>query len=350
MRKRVSGVLVFAFLLAAALGAQPGTGPITGGGGGLPGPNEVTEAMLKAVNSPTDEFYLSYEATVGDFEWQAVTSGVGGSTGGTDDALLCADGTGGATLGVCTVGLLDNLSLDGNTVATTTGNLILNPSGTSDISLFGETSTDLRIRLTTAPTPDGSSPAFRLITGNAGAGAALLANSLFTPNETFPTLGVHQGQFIMASGGFVSWYSSSSDFSGARDLLLRRQAAGVMRVDNGSGGVGSALSGVLVEAHTTGDTLDSVESGSVHTNAAAGGSVTLNLPGAAANLRYRFIVMAAQDLVIDAAAGDVIYVGTTASTSGGTATASTIGAQLDCVAVDATNWMCADTGTWTPSS
>jgi hypothetical protein len=40
------------------------------------GANKITEAMLKAVNSATDEYYLTYESTTGDFEWQTAGGGV----------------------------------------------------------------------------------------------------------------------------------------------------------------------------------------------------------------------------------------------------------------------------------
>lgn len=39
----------------------------------------IEESMLKAVNEPTDEYFLTYEAITGDFEWQA-----GGGDGSTD--------------------------------------------------------------------------------------------------------------------------------------------------------------------------------------------------------------------------------------------------------------------------
>ena len=39
------------------------------------GDDKVTEADLKAVNSPTDEYCLTYESTGGDFEWQSCGSG-----------------------------------------------------------------------------------------------------------------------------------------------------------------------------------------------------------------------------------------------------------------------------------
>ena len=47
------------------------------------GADKITEAMLKAVDTPTDEECLTYEATVGDFEWQSC--GTGGSSTWTDN-------------------------------------------------------------------------------------------------------------------------------------------------------------------------------------------------------------------------------------------------------------------------
>ncbi len=44
----------------------------------------ILEAHLKAIDTPTDEECLSYEATVGDFEWQACGGGGGGSGDVTD--------------------------------------------------------------------------------------------------------------------------------------------------------------------------------------------------------------------------------------------------------------------------
>jgi len=43
------------------------------------GADKITEAMLKAVDAPADEECLTYESTVGDFEWQACGGGGGNS-------------------------------------------------------------------------------------------------------------------------------------------------------------------------------------------------------------------------------------------------------------------------------
>lgn len=45
------------------------------------GTDKITEPMLKSVNAPTDEYCLTYEATVGDFEWQTCGSGGGMAIG-----------------------------------------------------------------------------------------------------------------------------------------------------------------------------------------------------------------------------------------------------------------------------
>ena len=52
------------------------TGDVTGSTSLTIASNAVEESMLKAVNSPTDEYALTYESTTGDFEWQQITGGL----------------------------------------------------------------------------------------------------------------------------------------------------------------------------------------------------------------------------------------------------------------------------------
>ena len=49
-----------------------GDATIAAGGALTIAADAIEESMLKAVNSPTDEYALTYEATTGDFEWQAM--------------------------------------------------------------------------------------------------------------------------------------------------------------------------------------------------------------------------------------------------------------------------------------
>lgn len=81
--------------------------------------NAVEESMLKAVNAPTDEYCLTYEATVGDFEWQ--TCGAGGISDVVDDTTPQLGG---------------NLDVNGNSiVSVSNGNIVLLPNGTGNVQL-----------------------------------------------------------------------------------------------------------------------------------------------------------------------------------------------------------------------
>jgi len=47
------------------------TGDVTGATALTIGSDKILEGMLKSVNAPTDEYFLTYESTTGDFEWQS---------------------------------------------------------------------------------------------------------------------------------------------------------------------------------------------------------------------------------------------------------------------------------------
>jgi len=95
-----------------------------------------------------------------------------------------------------------------------------------------------------------------------------------------------------------------------------------------------------VEAQTSSPySVLSTDSNKVFTNSGAGGGVTFNLPTAEAGLTYTFVVATAQNLIIDAAAGDTIQAAGNVSAASGTATSNTIGDVLVLVAIDSTQWM-----------
>jgi hypothetical protein len=102
-----------------------------------------------------------------------------------------------------------------------------------------------------------------------------------------------------------------------------------------------------IEAHTSDDTLMTVESGSVHSNLGATGTVTLTLPASApAGTVFTFVVQAAQELRIDPGAATI------RDDSGQTAdkykSADAIGECLTLVADSNGDWATmAKNGTWT---
>jgi len=102
-----------------------------------------------------------------------------------------------------------------------------------------------------------------------------------------------------------------------------------------------------IEAHTSDDTLTVSESGSVHTNLGATGTVKLTLPASAgAGTVLTFVVQAAQQLRVDPGSAAI------RDDSGQTADkykyANTIGACLTLIADSNSNWATiAKYGTWT---
>lgn len=154
--------------------------------------------------------------------------------------------------------------------------------------------------------------------------------------------------YELASGGAVSWSNSATDSLTTKDTGLARDAAGVLRVTDGSTGIGALLTTKVVEAHTGDDTLTDVESFSIHTNEGAAGLVTLTLPTAVAGLTFTFYIQAAQTLTITAASGDTIRNAGTVSAAAGNISDNTVGNLVKLIAVNATEWITESiVGTWT---
>ena len=114
---------------------------------------------------------------------------------------------------------------------------------------------------------------------------------------------------------------------------------------DGTGALGGFLKTVTNDSD--GKTLNVNESGTVQTNAGAGGAAAFTLPTAAAGLEYTFVVMAAQELRVTPGAGDVINYSCTAMDATEYYYADAVGETLHIIAVDATNWIViSSTGTW----
>ena len=94
------------------------------------------------------------------------------------------------------------------------------------------------------------------------------------------------------------------------------------------------------EAHTAGDTLTVAESGSVHTNAGASGTITIVLPAATVGQEFLFVVKAAYELRIDPNTTQTIALPSTGAqgSAGAYLTADAVGEYV--------RLYCAVTGTW----
>jgi len=102
-----------------------------------------------------------------------------------------------------------------------------------------------------------------------------------------------------------------------------------------------------IEAHTSDDTLTAAESGSVHSNLGATGTVTLSLPASApAGTAFSFAVQTAQELRVDP--GSAAIRDDSGQTANKYKSASAIGASLSLVADSNGDWATiAKNGTWT---
>lgn len=134
---------------------------------------------------------------------------------------------------------------------------------------------------------------------------------------------------VTTSGGDIE---SISDSRAGHNVVMPYGAGGVKK---------------MIEAHTADDMLTSVESGSVHTNLGATGTVTLTLPASASQgTVFTFAVQAAQELRVNPGTATV------RDDSGQTAdkykSADAIGECLTLIADSNGDWVTiAKNGTWT---
>lgn len=134
---------------------------------------------------------------------------------------------------------------------------------------------------------------------------------------------------VGTSGGDIT---SITDCRGEHNVAVPYPAGGIRK---------------SVEAHISNDALVMTESGSVHTNLGAAGTVTLTLPAdAVEGTEFTFAVQAAQELRI--APGAAAIHDSSGQTAGKYKAASAVGASLVLVADSNADWIVtAKAGTWT---
>lgn len=134
---------------------------------------------------------------------------------------------------------------------------------------------------------------------------------------------------ISTAGGDIT---SITDCRSGHNIVIPWAAGGIRRT---------------IEAHTTDDTLTAAESGSVHTNLGAAGTITLMLPGTAnVGSEYAFTVQEARELRVHP--GTAAIRDASGQTAGKYKSAVVIGASLVLVADSNGDWVTvAKNGTWT---
>lgn len=236
--------------------------------------------------------------------------GIGGSTGPTDNAILRDDGGLGTTLQSSVVTISDN-------AGGTAGSTMLQSTGSGNLFVNS----------------NAASPGLWL--GAAG-----------TPNAAVTVTGI----LLRQTGQFV--WTSSGSINGAPGLGIGWSANGVGKVTNGSNGIGSLLSSILVEANTAGsgapNVLAATESGTLLTNEGSTARNYHTLPTAAAGLQLEFACQDADGIRITCGADDTLRVIDKVTAAAGYIESTTIGSVVRVVALNGVEWFAMSIhGIWT---
>lgn len=130
--------------------------------------------------------------------------------------------------------------------------------------------------------------------------------------------------------------------SGSTDIGFRRIAAGEAFIDNGGASDACGTLGRYVKVSakaSTPYTVTEEDGDKVFTNEGAAARITFNLPTAAANKVFTFVVQDADGIRVQADTGDTIRIAGSVSASAGYAQSTTIGDSLTIVAINATQWV-----------
>lgn len=282
-----------------------------------PGSDLTVDRTLTVTTGDADRtLTLSGDATISGTN---TGDGIGGSTGATDNAILRADGTGGATAQSSGFTITDTPSLNLASIGLKyagSGNWLYVNRGTSNESDFG----------------------------NVGAGffaAGPNTSSFVTGAGFYAVLDGGRGLNLLNTAQ-VAWSSGTNPFTGW-DTGLVRNAAGVLRVTDGSIGIKSILNTVLIEANTAGsgspNLLAATESGTLISNEGSTATNYNTLPAAASGLRFEGVVQDADGQRWTCQAGDTIQYGGAVSATGGYLESSTVGDSFECTAINATQFI-----------
>lgn len=260
-----------------------------------------------------------------------------------------------AIVGYGTLGLDGNPDVDGALAVDGVGNLtgpsggfsIIGGPGASDyLILDGSAGTAGSVTITAPGAITKTGGGTLAIYGGGGSGALDLGG----PGSR---VWIDDIAMKMLSTLAFGWTSGAS--SAALDTGFARSAATVVRITNGSTGIGKLLTSVLVEPNTAGsgapNVLAATESGTLLTNEGSTAQNYHTLPTAAAGLCFEFLVQDADGLRVVANTGDTIRIAGSASAAAGYIQNSTIGGAIRLCAINATEWFATSyVGTWTVDS
>lgn len=273
--------------------------------------------------------------TLGNATGPAVVTGVGTITLNNDAAAMTTGIGTGTTTGTVTIGGTGAQTISvGNGAAAKTVNLG-SSNTTSTTTILSGSGGILLNKDNNQPTEIGTGTSTGAISIGSGATAqtVAIANGAGAKTTTLGSTNTTSTTTINAGSGKIN--------------LVGELSTGDAITGDGTAALTGFLRTVVNDADGEATLLVS-ESGSVQTNAGAGGAAAWVLPAAAPGLEFTFVVMAAQELRVTPAAGDAINIAGSQGDAAEYWTANAVGASLTLIAVDDTNWVAkCYTGTWT---
>lgn len=199
--------------------------------------------------------------------------------------------------------------------------------------------------------------AITLLSHSSGTGTTTLGNNTVTRTDVASSTNVYikigatlkalftASLLLIDTASQLVWGTAGVD---AGDTGLKRVAAGIVGVTNGSTGIGAINASHVVAAKTAAYTVLTTDCNTRFTNEGATARVDFSLPGAVAGLTYTFIVQDVDGIRVIAAAGDTIRINTSVSAAAGRIDATAIGSCVKLTAINATEWIAEySIGTWT---
>lgn len=210
--------------------------------------------------------------------------------------------------------------------------------------------TALKINVTNTAS-DSTSKLMDLQVGGTTQASITRAGILLAQRITEPAgvVALYNSAFCISTNGSIA-FNGATAYTGTPNAGLKWDSTGVVRVSDGSTGMGAMTMKRVVEVKTTNFTQVATDSFKVRSNEGATALQVNTLPAAAAGLTYTYVVQDADGIEVLAVGDDTIRIAGSVTGAAGNIQATTIGNTVTLCAINSTEWVAlSHEGSWTVS-